>query len=272
MEGIGLAVLADVVALGNGRDRRAVGIHLHQTVGVVCDDLKRGAVGGDLRVQRLDLGLQHDVQGAACGSASCAGSTGGGSRGSCRRAGAAAGRQGQSCCGHACRCQKAAARNTTIESHNIFSPLQHRFNLLKRLFQKNAQGVPLPLWSFSHTLVPWPHYTASSAERKGFLPNLHLPKDDFCGLTNNIPNFRFEFCIVFLLNCTHSEHSSDETSVICPLVMHTSAIPLSFIKKTSRRTFWCGGRPRLYFIAIFKNSAYQNGRFAICSLRMLLVH
>ena len=40
-----------------------------------------------------------------------------------------------------------------------------------------------------HTLVPWPHYTASSAERKGFLPNLHLPKDDFCGLTNNIPKF-----------------------------------------------------------------------------------
>ena len=25
-------------------------------------------------------------------------------------------------------------------------------------------------------------------------------------------------------------------------------------------------------IAIFKNSAYQNGIFAICSLRMLLVH
>ena len=25
-------------------------------------------------------------------------------------------------------------------------------------------------------------------------------------------------------------------------------------------------------IAIFKNSAYQNGLFAICSLRMLLVH
>ena len=28
----------------------------------------------------------------------------------------------------------------------------------------------------------------------------------------------------------------------------------------------------LRFIAIFKNSAYQNGIFAICSLRMLLVH
>ncbi len=28
----------------------------------------------------------------------------------------------------------------------------------------------------------------------------------------------------------------------------------------------------LRFIAIFKNSAYQNGLFAICSLRMLLVH
>ena len=27
------------------------------------------------------------------------------------------------CCGYACCCQKAAARNTTIESHNIFSPL-----------------------------------------------------------------------------------------------------------------------------------------------------
>ena len=27
-----------------------------------------------------------------------------------------------------------------------------------------------------------------------------------------------------------------------------------------------------FFIAIFKNSAYQNGIFAICSLRMLLVH
>ena len=26
------------------------------------------------------------------------------------------------------------------------------------------------------------------------------------------------------------------------------------------------------FIAIFKNSAYQNSIFAICSLRMLLVH
>jgi len=26
-------------------------------------------------------------------------------------------------CGYACCCQKAAARNTTIESHNIFSPL-----------------------------------------------------------------------------------------------------------------------------------------------------
>ncbi|EDP21600.1 hypothetical protein FAEPRAM212_01421 [Faecalibacterium prausnitzii M21/2] len=26
------------------------------------------------------------------------------------------------------------------------------------------------------------------------------------------------------------------------------------------------------FIAIFKNSANQNGSFAICSLRMLLVH
>ena len=26
------------------------------------------------------------------------------------------------------------------------------------------------------------------------------------------------------------------------------------------------------FIAIFKNSAYRNGIFAICSLRMLLVH
>jgi hypothetical protein len=29
---------------------------------------------------------------------------------------------------------------------------------------------------------------------------------------------------------------------------------------------------RLIFIAIFKNSANQNGIFAICSLRMLLVH
>ena len=28
----------------------------------------------------------------------------------------------------------------------------------------------------------------------------------------------------------------------------------------------------LFIIAIFKNSAYQNGIFAICSLRMLLVH
>jgi len=27
-----------------------------------------------------------------------------------------------------------------------------------------------------------------------------------------------------------------------------------------------------FFIAIFKNSANQNGIFAICSLRMLLVH
>ena len=28
----------------------------------------------------------------------------------------------------------------------------------------------------------------------------------------------------------------------------------------------------VFFIAIFKNSAYQNSIFAICSLRMLLVH
>ena len=27
-----------------------------------------------------------------------------------------------------------------------------------------------------------------------------------------------------------------------------------------------------FFIAIFKNSAYRNGIFAICSLRMLFVH
>ncbi len=31
-------------------------------------------------------------------------------------------------------------------------------------------------------------------------------------------------------------------------------------------------RGNLHFIAIFKNSANQNGIFAICSLRMLLVH
>ena len=123
VEGISLTVLADVVGLGEGRDSCAVGVHLHQTVGVVGDDLEGGAVGGDLRVQRLDFSLQHDVQGAACGSASCAGSTGGGSGRRCRGAGASAGRQGQSCCGYACCCQKAAARNTTIESHNIFSPL-----------------------------------------------------------------------------------------------------------------------------------------------------
>ena len=30
--------------------------------------------------------------------------------------------------------------------------------------------------------------------------------------------------------------------------------------------------PASFFIAIFKNSANQNGIFAICSLRMLLVH
>ena len=65
VEGVGLAVLTDVVGLCNGGNRCAVCIHLHQTVGVVCDDLKGGAVGGYLRVQRLNLGLQHDIQGAA---------------------------------------------------------------------------------------------------------------------------------------------------------------------------------------------------------------
>ena len=65
VEGVGLAVLTDVVGLGNGGNCCAVCIHLHQTVGVVCDDLKGGAVGGYLRVQRLNLGLQHDIQGAA---------------------------------------------------------------------------------------------------------------------------------------------------------------------------------------------------------------
>ena len=55
------------------------------------------------------------------GSGRC--SSGRSRAGSCGAGRTAAGRQGQSCCGYACCCQKAAARNTTIESHNIFSPL-----------------------------------------------------------------------------------------------------------------------------------------------------
>ena len=125
MERVGLAVLADVIGLCNGGHGSTVCIHLHQAVGVIGDDLKGGAVGGHLRVQRLDLGLQHDVQGAAGSRASSCGTcTGSCGRSSSRGAGrTAAGRQGQSSSGDTCSSQEAAARNTTIESHNIFSPL-----------------------------------------------------------------------------------------------------------------------------------------------------
>ena len=40
-------------------------------------------------------------------------------------------------------------------------------------------------------------------------------------------------------------------------------------QKEAAAQMLCGS---LLFIAIFKNSANQNGIFAICSLRMLLVH
>ena len=83
-----------------------------------------GEPSGDLHGANLMKGLKaHDPEAKFrfWGGDKMAGVGGSGRR--CRGAGAAAGRQGQSCCGYACCCQKAAARNTTIESHNIFSPL-----------------------------------------------------------------------------------------------------------------------------------------------------
>ena len=62
MEGVDRAVLGHVIALGDGRDGRAVGVHLHQTVDAVGNDLKGFAVGGEVGVQGHDVGAQHDAQ------------------------------------------------------------------------------------------------------------------------------------------------------------------------------------------------------------------
>ena len=129
VEGIGLAVLADLISLCNSGNCCAVGIHLHQAVGVIGDDLKGGAVGGDLRVQRLNLGLQHNVQGAALCSASCRGSSAGSGRSRHGAGRAAAGCQSQCCGGNTGSCQEAAARNTTIKSHRCF-PSLHCFSFI----------------------------------------------------------------------------------------------------------------------------------------------
>ena len=133
VEGIRLAVLADVVSLRQRRDGCAVGVHLHQAVGVVRNDLERGAVGGHLRVEGLNLGLQHDVQGAALCSASCRGRRRTGSGRSCHGAGrAAASRQSQCSRGDTRSRQEAAARNTTIEFHIYFFPSLDRFRAMPR--------------------------------------------------------------------------------------------------------------------------------------------
>ena len=83
VEGVGAAVLAHLVALGNGGNGLTVRVHLHQAVGVVGDYLKAGAVGGQLGVQGGDLDLGHNIQHVAAGCGCSAG------RG--RRGGSAAG-------------------------------------------------------------------------------------------------------------------------------------------------------------------------------------
>ena len=48
VEGVGLAVLAQLIVLCQSLHGCTVRIHLHQAVGVVGDDLKGGAVGSQL--------------------------------------------------------------------------------------------------------------------------------------------------------------------------------------------------------------------------------
>ena len=134
-------------------------IHLHQAVGVVRDDLKRGAIGGHLRVQRLDLGLQHDIQGAACCGASRRGSRRTCGRRSCHRAGrTAAGRQGQRSGGDTGSCQEAfisAVCLTYCRKNRLFfvqfspiSPFRFETNTIEKVCFFLFFLYYLPLTSF----------------------------------------------------------------------------------------------------------------------------
>ena len=168
VEGVGLAVLADVISLRHGGNCCTVSIHLHQAIGVIRDDLKGGAVGGHLGVQRLDLGLQHDVQGAAlCGASRSRGSAAGCRRCSHGAGRAAAGCQSQRGRGDTGSCQEAAARNTTIEFHICF-PLSLMLYTDKASISENAQGALLPLWSFCTPLCHGRIIPLFPAVEKGF--------------------------------------------------------------------------------------------------------
>ena len=75
--------------------------------------------------------------------------------------------------------------------------------------------------------------------------------------------------IGYTVSCRDSGAATTSPHMIPP---HTKAIP------QTRNPSGVPQAPEgflvvsLFFIAIFKNSAYQNGIFAICSLRMLLGH
>ena len=122
VEGVDSAVLAHIPALGNGGDGGAVGVHLGQTVGIVGDDLKAGAVGGDLRIQAFHLDLDHHVQnlvafgsGGGVGRSRVTGIRGSGSGSGSAGSRAAAGSQAQ----HHDHCQNQS--NDSFHVHVSFS-------------------------------------------------------------------------------------------------------------------------------------------------------